>query len=235
MPRTRSLAWAELKIGILAIAAIAVAATLIFMLSGEGGFSWQRYSLKSIFSNVAGLGVGAPVRIAGVNVGTVTDINFVGDRVEVTFEISKDEMSLVTTRSTAVVGSVSLLGEGAVDITPSTQGTSIPEWGYVPTGRPAGTIADVATTATTSIEEATKLLQDIRGGKGTVGKLFTEDELYRELNAFVSAAEQVARNVSQGRGSVGRLMNNPAAAQALEASLQDLQAVTARTRSAHYR
>lgn len=231
MPRTRSLAWAELKIGVLAILALALAAMLIFALSGEGGFAWQRYSLKTVFPNVAGLGVGAPVRIAGVNVGSVSDMEFIGDRVEVTFEISKEHQPLVTTGSTAVVGSVSLLGEGAVDITPSRQGTPIPEWGYVPTGRAAGTIADVATTATTSIEEATKLLQDIRAGRGTVGKLFTDDSMYREINAFVSAAEEVARNVSAGRGSVGRLLNDPAAARSLEASLQNLEAVTTRIRS----
>jgi phospholipid/cholesterol/gamma-HCH transport system substrate-binding protein len=231
MPRTRSLAWAELKIGTLAILAVAMAAALIFMLSGAGGFFWQRYSLKTVFPNVAGLGVGAPVRIAGVNVGSVTAIAFVGQRVEVTLAISKSRQPLVTTQSNAVVGTVSLLGEGAVDITASGQGTPIPEWGYVPTGRPAASIGDVATTATTSIEEATKLLQDIRGGRGTVGKLFTDDTLFREVNAFVSAAEALARNVNAGRGSVGRLLNNPAAAQALEVSLQNLEAVTARIRA----
>ena len=64
MPRTRSLAWAELKIGILSIVAIAIAAALIFAVSGSGGFSWQRYPLKAVFANIAGLNEGAQVRIA---------------------------------------------------------------------------------------------------------------------------------------------------------------------------
>ena len=29
------------------------------------------------------------------------------------------------------------------------------------------------------------MLKDIRAGKGTVGKLFTDDALYREINDFV--------------------------------------------------
>src|SRR5688500_19438367 len=87
MPRTKSLAWAELKIGLLSILALGIAATLIFALSGSGGFSWQRYPLKTIFTNISGLNEGAQVRIAGVPVGTVTEIAFVGDRVEVAFEI----------------------------------------------------------------------------------------------------------------------------------------------------
>ena len=45
---------------------------LIFMLSGEGGFFWQRYPMKTVFANIAGLKAGAPVRVAGVEVGSVT-------------------------------------------------------------------------------------------------------------------------------------------------------------------
>ena len=37
MPRTRSLAWSELKIGIVSVVAILLATVLIFLLSGEGG------------------------------------------------------------------------------------------------------------------------------------------------------------------------------------------------------
>ena len=44
MPRTRSLAWAELKIGLVSMFALVMAALLIFLLSGEGGFFWQRYA-----------------------------------------------------------------------------------------------------------------------------------------------------------------------------------------------
>jgi len=55
MPRTRSLAWSELKIGVLAIIAVGIAAALIFTLTGTSGFAWQRYTLKTRFPNVAGL------------------------------------------------------------------------------------------------------------------------------------------------------------------------------------
>ena len=231
MPRTKSLAWAELKIGLLSILALGIAATLIFALSGSGGFSWQRYPLKTIFTNISGLNEGAQVRIAGVPVGTVTGMAFVGDRVEVSFEIREEMRPRVTDRSTAVLGSVSLLGEAAVDITPSSQGTPIPEWGYVPSGKTPGSIAEVAAGAQEGITQLTAVLTDIRNGRGTVGQLFTNDALYRDLNGLVATAETVAQGIASGRGTLGRLVNDPKAAQALEASLQDLQAVTARIRA----
>jgi len=231
MPRSRSLAWAELKIGIVSVVALVLAAILIFLLTGEGGPSWRRYSLKAVFSDIAGLNEGSPVRVAGVEVGSVTGIDFIGDRVEVTFDLADRMQPRVTTRSIASLGSVSLLGESSIDITASSQGTPIPEWGYVPSGRAAGSLTDVTRQASEGIEELTLILQELRRGRGTVGRLFTDESLYKDMDALVASAESVVRSVSSGRGTLGRLMNDPAAAQALESSLKNFEAVTARIRA----
>lgn len=228
MPRTRSLAWSELKIGILAIVALVIAAALIFMLSGAGGFFWQRYHLKTRFANVATLKPGSPVRVAGIEVGSVTDVKFEGVRVEVWMELSNKVQDRVRTASMASIGSVSLLGEGAVDISASLQGDPIPEWGYVRSGRSPGQLSDAIEQGTRSLEQATLLIQDVRKGKGTVGKLFTEDELYEDIQGFASAADKVAQTIAKGNGSIGRLVNDPTAARELEASLQNLTAITNR-------
>jgi len=232
MPRTRSLAWSELKIGLLTIIALVIAVTTIFMLTGGRGFFWQRYSLKTRFDNVAGLKAGSPVRVAGVEVGTVSSVDdFVGEQVDVTFEVNKAMSSRITSGSTAFLGSVSLLGESAVDITPSTRGTSIPEWGYVPPGRAKGQIADVAEQAQQGLGEITKLVTDIRAGKGTVGKLMTDEQLYVELRQFTQAAGDLTRGIRDGRGTLGKLVTDPKTANALEASLTNLERITAQINS----
>jgi phospholipid/cholesterol/gamma-HCH transport system substrate-binding protein len=231
MPRTRSLAWAELKIGLLSLVALAIAAVFIFLLTGANGFFWQRYPIKTVFPEVAGLKEGAPVRVAGVEVGSVVGIEFVGDRVEVSMEVLKENRPRITNTSHATLGSVSLLGEAAVDLTASSAGTPIQDWGYVRSQRASGSLASVADSATAGLEEATELMQDIRAGRGTLGRLFTDDALYRELTSLVSSAEVVANNVNQGRGTLGRLVNDPTAARALESSMENLQAMTARIRA----
>jgi phospholipid/cholesterol/gamma-HCH transport system substrate-binding protein len=228
MPRTRSLAWSELKIGILTITAVTITAVLVFTLTGTRGFFWQRYSLKTRFSNVAGLAPGSPVRVAGVQVGSVKSTDFAGEQVEVTFDVNKTVRDRITDRSVAVLGSVSLLGESAVDITPATSGTPIPEWGYVPAGKAKGQIADVAEQASTGISEITSLIKDVRAGRGTVGKLVTDDRLYTDLHGFVSAANDMARSVREGKGTVGKLLNDPRTANELEASLKNVEDITRR-------
>ena len=226
MPRTRSLAWSELKIGALTIMAIVIAAVLIFSLTGTRGFFWQRYTLKTRFNNVAGLASGAPVRIAGVEVGTVTDMQFVEDEVDVVFQVNEENRRLITSNSVARLGSVSLLGQSAVDITPSTTGTPIPEWGYVPQGRPVAVMSDMTDSVSQGINELTGILTDVRHGRGTVGKLITDEQLYNELNHFVTSASALTDGLRQGRGSAGKLLNDPAAANALEASLKNIETLT---------
>lgn len=227
MPRTRSLAWAELKFGLIAVFALVMAAILIFAVGGGGGFFWQNYPLKVKFDNVAGLKEGSPVRVAGVEVGAVEDVQLLPDGVEIWFNISDDMRPLVTDRSTASIGSISLLGEGAVDITPGPGGTPVPEWGYVRGGVAEGSIAQMTSQASAGISEARLLIEDIRKGRGTVGKLFTDDSVYREFNSLVSAAERVTRSVSEGRGTMGQLANNPKMYNELEASVSNLNAITA--------
>jgi phospholipid/cholesterol/gamma-HCH transport system substrate-binding protein len=231
MPRTRSLAWAELKIGLISIFAVVMAIFLIVLLSGESGFFWQQYTLRTVFSDVGGLKPGAPIRVAGVDRGSVTDVRFVGAEVEVVMRVRRDMRPLITTDSVATLGSVSLLGEPAVDITASSTGRPLEDGEAVTPGVTAGTIGDVAVRASNSIEQLTALLEDVRAGEGTLGQLFTNDSLYRDLDRLVTSAETVARGISEGRGTLGRLATDPAAARALEGSLRNLEEVTARIRA----
>jgi phospholipid/cholesterol/gamma-HCH transport system substrate-binding protein len=211
----------------LTVVAIVIAAVLIFSLTGSKGFSWQRYTLKVRFPNVAGLAKGSPVRVAGVEVGTVTGIDFAGEQVDVTFEVKNTVRPRITEHSVAVLGSVSLLGESAIDITPAS-GTPIPDYGYVPSGRAKGSLADVSEQVSGGVEELTALVKDIRAGKGTVGKLMTDEQLYVELRQFAASANGITDALRQGRGTLGRLLSDPQTVNALDASLKNLEAMTRR-------
>ena len=61
----------------------------------------------------------------------------------------------------------------------------------------------------------------MRAGRGTVGKLMTDEQLYAELNRFVASANDLTDGIKQGRGTLGKLVNDPATANALEASLDE--------------
>ena len=66
--------------------------------------------------------------------------------------------------------------------------------------------------------------------QATIGKLFTDESVYREFDGLVRAAERVASSVNNGKGSVGRLVNDPKMYNELEASLANLNAITSSLR-----
>lgn len=228
MPRTRSLAWSELKIGIITVFAVVMAALLVFAVGGAGGFFWQRYPLKVRFQNIATVKSGTPVRVAGIEMGSVTDVRLTGNTVEAWLEVANEVRPLVTDRSLAVIGAISLLGEGAIDITPAADGTPIPDWGYVPSGIDPASIAALSAVAGQGLDETARLLADLRAGKGTLGRLFTDESAYRELEALMASATRVTDAVGRGRGSLGRLVNDPTVYNELVAATGSLNAITAK-------
>jgi phospholipid/cholesterol/gamma-HCH transport system substrate-binding protein len=228
MPRTRSLAWSELKIGVMAVAALALTALLVVAVGGASGFAWERYGLKTTFENVQGLKSGAIVRVAGVEVGKVTKVQLAGNGVEVFLSLKKENQVRVTSESRASIGAMSLLGEPLIDVSPASTGTPLKDGDYIKSNKPATQLSDVAASANDGIVEATALLKDIRGGKGTVGKLFTDEALYKEFNAFVASANAVTASINGGKGTLGKLANDPKAYDALNSALNDLKEMTRR-------
>ena len=228
MPRTKSLAWSQLKIGIIGVIAIALATALILAVGGQAGFWWERYTLKTRFANAAGMKPGAVVRLAGKDVGKVTAVDFAGKEIEIGMDIHEDVKPLITTESRAFMGSLSLLGEPIVEITPGTSGTPLENGSYVPATTAAGSIAELTSTGQTTLSEANKILQGISEGKGSVGKLFTDEQLYADTTSLVNAAEAVVRQMQRGQGTLGQLANNPRAYREMEASLANLRTITDR-------
>ena len=228
MPRTRSLAWSELKIGIVTVIAIGLASMLIVAVGGQGGFSWEQYELKTKFLDVKGLKSGAVVRVAGVEVGKVDEVRLSGSEVEVVLKVNNENKSRITSESRASIGSLSLLGEPVIDVSPSTKGTPLNDGDFLPAGPAPGQLTDVAEGATQSLEQLTNILKDIRSGRGTVGKLFTDEQIYREVNGLMASAGIIAAELGKGRGTLAMLIRDPEAYRRLSAALADLQTTTRR-------
>ncbi len=117
----KALTWTELRVGAVTLVSLVVlAATILYIGAGGGTPLAPRYELRALMSDVNGLKAGAPVRVGGVEVGTVTLVDFGGERargmVEVEMKIDRRVKDRVTTESQATLGSLGLLGEKAVEV-----------------------------------------------------------------------------------------------------------------------
>ncbi|MHA7877795.1 MAG: MlaD family protein [Bacteroidota bacterium] len=106
----------EVKVGLLAIIALATVYLGINFLKGRVVFSLKN-SYRTIYANSKGLNVASPVLLNGVSVGKVTKLQTLPDKgynVLVTFETDKNIQ--LTNATEALLISASLFGEKAIEL-----------------------------------------------------------------------------------------------------------------------
>src|SRR5438093_12610867 len=74
MASRRSLAWTELRVGILIITSFGLLAVAIFYVSGQSGFFVKKYTLIAYFQNANNLRSGAEVSLEGVTIGNISSV-----------------------------------------------------------------------------------------------------------------------------------------------------------------
>ena len=74
-----------------------------------------------------------------------------------------------------------------------------------------GTAADIDSAAAKARElltNANDVVLDVKAGKGTVGRLMTDDTLYRETTGTMTNAHQILLKVNHGDGTLGQIIND---------------------------
>ena len=110
----------EIKVGVFVFAAL-VALAYMSLQVGSGSFmSDGTYDLEVTFDNVTGLKVGAPVEVAGIEVGRVKDIGLAKGRARLVLAI-RDGVR-VRADVTALINSRGVLGDKFVELAGGTEG-----------------------------------------------------------------------------------------------------------------
>jgi phospholipid/cholesterol/gamma-HCH transport system substrate-binding protein len=110
----------EVRVGVFVLATAAVAMGAVLLLGKSRHVFEERAKLTATFTDVGGLVQGAPVRISGVNVGTVSNIMFVRASrrplIQVDMQIVQSALGLVRADSVARISSQGLLGDKIIEI-----------------------------------------------------------------------------------------------------------------------
>lgn len=212
----------EFKVGIFVAIGIAILISIIFSI-GEIKYFKQRYTIKLQFDFANGVEVAAPVRLAGVQVGEVKDIDITFDvtrkKTVVLLAVWLDKEAKVEEDAEAFINTLGLIGEKYVEILPGTSGKRILKPGEVLAGRESIPVErltekgyEIAQGLNETIKHLNKVVGDpetqeafkttlldlrklvgsanvvmdkVKSGEGTVGRLFMDDKLYKELEDFI--------------------------------------------------
>ncbi len=304
MPQKKQISIAEMKVGILVTVALFLLAALI--LQQSWGVDWFSRDVKAItyLPDVGGLKPGAPVWLAGIEIGKVRKVNIVPpevyagndpifrkiaeikrqidaidpklpnakemiadlqDRirnlkvdiriVEVQLDIRSQYINRINRDSEVSIESRGLIGDSFIDISPGTlgvpplkrgefyviEGIQRPGFREIMTGandvianfgvlseqfkniatkiNPAKVGADVSETiqdmqatmkqANHTFARATLLIEDLRNGEGTIGKLVSDPTLYKHMTDSLDKFNQIADQIQNGNGTLAKLINDP--------------------------
>ena len=72
----------KLYAGIFFVIGILLILAVVFVIGMEKGLTQPKFQVRVVFRDVGGLSVGAPVRLCGVNIGTVGKIDFLEEKVD---------------------------------------------------------------------------------------------------------------------------------------------------------
>ena len=219
VPSQQQVKWSQLRVGITVLVATVTLFVLIFFMSGTVSPFSRKVRLRSYFENAAGLVKGAPVRVAGVDIGNVDAIHIVNfpDRkltpVEVVMKISADRAVNVPNDSRATLSTQGVLGATFVDIDSShASKRPVKDNDELQTTESPG-ISDVLKSSQGTIDKLNVILNRvddivaaIQNGKGSVGKIINDPELYNRANATIAQLQKLTNQVSEGKGSIGKLL-----------------------------
>lgn len=196
----------ELKVGAVVLIAIGVLAFFILRLEEGAIFEGEAgYEVRVVFDSIAGLTVDSEVRLAGVRVGRVSDIDLTEDgRAEVGIRLRDPDIRL---RSDAVasVASAGLLGEKYLELTAGTPGAeTVPNGGYIQGGPPVSIDQMVAVMngIAADVQQTTQSINNVFGTEAGETRM---QRILDNLEQFSAEAELM---VATNRDAVDNSMGN---------------------------
>jgi len=207
MKRSDNIAWSQIKVGIFIVCALIFLAGGIFIMGKQTKLFIPKGQVSVIMTDVAGLKVGAPVWLAGVDVGAVTRIRFDRPResneVHIDLDVDRDALKKIGTDSIITVKTRGLMGEKYVDITPSRV------YSEVPTKRLYGTavpkLDDVMQKAGTTFDQLNLIVGKMNKGEGTLGRFAKDPRLYDNLVDLTTELKTLVDAANRGEGTIGKL------------------------------
>lgn len=209
--------WSQLKVGLVAIAAMVILAVLIFLLTSSGSVFQRNAELRTYFDDASGTATKSPVRLNGIVVGYVDDIRLSGSSkpnrtVEFILSIQTRFLRDIPEDSVATITAMSLLGDKFINVTKGKSPRHIQAGGEIRSEAPQdipelmAQSANLLQTLQNIVRRVDSMLAGIEQGQGNLGKLLKDEQLYARLNGMAAEGQQLLIDVRKGKGTLSKLL-----------------------------
>ncbi|MEI9981359.1 MAG: MlaD family protein [Edaphobacter sp.] len=240
MPSQQEVRWSQLKVGVIVLISSVILVALLFLMTSSAGLGILSHKLTVItyFTNSAGLKTGAAVNLEGVTIGTVKSVTIDNSParkltpVKVVMKLNEKYAVDLKRDSKASLSTVGVLGDTVVDINSQfAVGPRLQDGDELKTLE-TPSLTDVVKASQGTIESLNVILakinaitDNLQSGKGTIGQLINNPDLYNKANRTVDELYTLEKNINNGRGSIGKLMTDDSLYNRLNDTVAKLDAV----------
>jgi phospholipid/cholesterol/gamma-HCH transport system substrate-binding protein len=188
----------------------------IFLVGNKESLFTPTFTAKAIFKNIEGLRIGAPVRMSGIDVGSVSNIEIAPDtsgRVVVSMRIQSSVREFIRLDSKASIETEGLVGNKIVVVTVgSTTSKIVSNGGFILSKTPLSIaqIIEESQGTLNYIKEITKnfseIVLKINNGEGTIGRLINNEDLYNAATELTLSADKSLNSITSRLNQISDLI-----------------------------
>ncbi len=220
----------RLRVGIFVLLALTIGAAIVFAIGAQENVFAGKTTYHAVFEDVGGLQQGNTVRVAGVNVGSVTDVK-IGEAgtIAVYFRIIDDAAHLVRgdpsvevdrdhpdQPSFASIGSKGLLGDRIIEV--SVGSDVYPQWDPdIPI--PSSVGGGIMALAERTLYEAEGTAHNLRLATDP----FADQEFSEDLKETARNLAKASGMLASGEGTIGALMTDEQLARDVKGAVKNLR------------
>ncbi|MFH1563395.1 MAG: MlaD family protein [Nitrospirota bacterium] len=178
----------ELKVGIMVAVSLTLLGMLIIAASGKF-FLQQGYTIVVYFDYVSGLNAGAPVRLAGMEVGEVKNLSLSDSKITVTLKL--EPTAKIKSDSKVTINSLGIVGEKYVEITLGTPQGKILESGSIIKGINPVNIDEVLSRTEAIVNKSERIIvfmDKMLGGEETWAEF---DKILKNMATFTTTLNEL--------------------------------------------
>src|SRR5215831_21428202 len=252
MPDARKVHWSQLKVGIVGICAFLILFVLVFLLTQSKGLFHSTVTLRTYMDDASGITEGTPVRLNGILVGALDKVALTNSKdrnraVRFDMQIRAEYLPQISEDSVVGIAASNLLGDKYLNITrgigkPVQDGAELKSLQSQDIHELMAQMSGLLHSFQGIVGRVDSLLVGVEQGKGNIGLLLKDEELYNRLNAIANEGKGLLADIHNGRGTLSKFIYDDALyndlrkpLQRVDAMLADLQASIASTRCSGFR
>jgi phospholipid/cholesterol/gamma-HCH transport system substrate-binding protein len=188
--------WLRFRVGVFLIIAVLAFIAVIYVLGARARLFEARYTIHAAFTEVGGLREGATVRLAGVQIGRVSDVHLPpqpGGKVRVDLTIARQFADRIRKDSVARIETQGLLGDRIVEITVGTSAAPVAQPGDVLASRDPTDITRIVDEGAQTMRNVAALAESLRATAETLNQSKIIEGAAATVEGARAATDRVGR------------------------------------------